>query len=154
MIECNLKDFKLPDAEKIAKAFRATRKELLDEAETHMQKTVDDKFRFSGMTIRSGAIRNWQTLFREAGYAAVRPQAAADGPRHPSPGPNSPGAITSYLESGHVVRVGRLSGSNLPGRGRVLGFNFYERSRKDIRSYEKKLAEECAVRIAEKINNL
>lgn len=149
MIECNLKDFKLPDAEKIAKAFRATRKELLDEAETHMQKTVDDKIRFSGMTIRSGAIRSWQTLFRETGYAAVRPQAAADGPRHPSPGPNSPGAITNYLESGHVVRVGRLS-----GRGRVLGFNFYERSRKDIRSYEKKLAEECAVRIAERINNL
>jgi len=157
MIECNLKDLKLPEADKIAAAFRTTRKEVLDEAETYLTKNVQGHIRFSGMTIRTGSILRWQKKYRETGYAAVRPQAEDDGLNHPSPGPNSPGAITNYLESGHITRGSkgvhlRPNDPKRKDRSRIPGFRFYEISQTDIRAYARDVAKKYADRVAEKIS--
>jgi hypothetical protein len=103
-------------------------------------------------------IKAWQTEYvgSGGGYAAVRATAkGSDG--YPSSGPNSPGAVTNYLENGHRIRKPgykadgagkrkreyeeRFKVSRVPGRG------FYKNTKVGL---EQRLQTE-ADRLAEEI---
>ncbi len=75
-----------------------------DAADSGIQAALDDG---------RGKVRGWQreTVGSGGGYAAVRPAKQGGGPRYPSPGPNSPGAVTNYLEHGWLHRSGRRAAS-------------------------------------------
>ena len=71
-----------------------------------------------------GHVAGWQSKYvgSGGGYAAVR---AIDS----STGPNSPGAITNYLENGHAIRRPRGRSPGYRPRVRVLyvsGHGFYD----------------------------
>ncbi len=72
---------------------------------------------------QGGRLREWQSYHvgSHKGYVAVRPVGSAEGAKT---GPNGPGAITNYVESGHAVRRARQGRS----RARMMavpGYHFY-----------------------------
>ena len=134
---------KLPDPDKIRDVFRSVRAELLPEAGDELLQAVRTSFTGSGIQSRTGKVLSWQQKHVKKGYAAVRPQ---DRPT----GPDGPGAITNYLESGHKIR--RPSGKNRQYRprinkARVPAFRFY----KTAQAQAEKLAGELGQRLAEEI---
>lgn len=148
MIECNLKDLKLPEAKTIAAAFSDVKAKYLDEGGRRLQQIVQTVIRTSGMTIRSGRIIGWQTLFRERGYSAVRPEAS-------STGATSPGAITNYLEGGHRIRPPSGTAKRYTPRIRtasVGGFGFYAASQSGAAELASEIARKAAAEVAEKIS--
>ena len=56
-----------------------------------------------------GKVQSWQQkrLGSGGGYAAVSPARRSAPPRYPATGPNSPEAVTNYLEHGWLHRSGR-----------------------------------------------
>ena len=94
-----------------------------------LKEEVDDAI---GMRIQDeeGHVRAWQaaSVGSGGGYAAVRPQKGETGPE-------SPGAITNYLENGHRIRG---------GQSRARAFRFYA----EARSRAKEVALEEAERFA------
>lgn len=56
-----------------------------------------------------GKVQSWQQkrLGSGGGYAAVSPARRSAPPHYPATGPDSPGAVTNYLEHGWLHRSGR-----------------------------------------------
>lgn len=73
-------------------------------AETAVQSSIRARVRDS-----RGKVQSWQQkqLGSGGGYAAVRPARRGALPRYPATGPDSPGAVTNYLEHGWLHRSGR-----------------------------------------------
>ena len=89
----------------LAAEFRAVRAQLLDQAGNQLEQALDRSITASGLLDIHGKIRSWQEQYKGSGggYVALRPTATDVNGQKVS-GPNSPGAITNYLESGHKVR--------------------------------------------------
>ncbi len=110
---------------------RAVHEKLGDSLHTVVQGNVR-----SHLNDSHGKISGWQKKYvgSRGGYAAVR---ATDS----SSGPNSPGAITNYLENGHAMRKNKLHSTRQSRRMRQLrnqssgnwvrGRRFYSASRAD-----------------------
>ncbi len=118
------------------------RKKLHEEIAEMAKKEIDAHIANSGMDDSNSKVRNWQEkhVGSGGGYAAVRPT-------DESTGPNSPGAITRYLETGHNIR--RPSGQserykpdiNVPY---VDGYHFYQNAYSKIENKAIKMAEDFA----------
>ncbi len=140
-------DLKLPDARVLNAAFRETKKKYLEEGGKRAQQLVQTNIRTSGMTIRSGNIVRWQTIFSSYGYSAVRAEDS-------STGANSPGAITNYLEGGHAIRKPGGAAKYYKPRirtARVSGFDFYAASQSSVAEIAAEVAAKAAAEVAEKI---
>lgn len=101
------------------------RREFHEKAGEVLKELVDSSIVSSGINDSHGTVRRWQVvrIGSKGGYAAVSAKSGAVGP-------NSAGAITNYLEHGHVTRTpsGRAKRYRKP-RVRVAfvnGFHFYE----------------------------
>lgn len=116
-------------------------------------KTLQDEVRAevdaSGINDKSGKIKSWQEarVGSGGGYAAV---SAAKG----KTGPNSPGAITNYLENGHRIR--QPSGKSKRYRPNIKkpyvdGYHFYQRVRSRAEAIAISEAEKYADEIARKL---
>lgn len=132
---------KLPLDENTSRIFREVRSEQLPDAANRLQRIVEESYAASGIKTRTGKVLSWQQKHVSKGYAAVRPK---DRPT----GPNGPGAITNYLESGHRTR--RPSGKAKRytphiNVGRVPAFRFYKSAQAG--------AERLAVEVGESIAN-
>lgn len=123
--------------------------QLGEELQGIVRSNVRDK-----LNDRHGKISSWQvkSIGSGGGYAAVR---AAKSPA----GPNGAGAVTNYLENGHVKRASRLWGVKQTRRTRTLrakasgnwvsGRGFYAASRAEA----PRLLERAANALAEQIAN-
>lgn len=113
------------------------RRELHERIAARLQEEVSAQVDASGINDSHGKVKSWQQgrVGSGGGYAAV--SAISD-----STGPDSPGAITNYLNSGHKIRPhGKLKRS----RVRVIyvdGRHFYQAA--------KNRAEEIALEETEK----
>lgn len=70
-----------------------------------LKEALDRSIDASGINDEHGTVKRWQVTHvgSGGGYVAIRATSVGD-EKHPSPGKNSPGAITNYLENGHKVR--------------------------------------------------
>lgn len=132
-----------------------------------MQRGVHEKLGDSLRTVVQGNVRShlndshgkisgWQKKYvgSRGGYVAVR---ATDS----SSGPNSPGAITNYLENGHAMRKNSLHSKRQSRRMRqmryqaasnwVRGRHFYLASRADAPRLLLAAANDLADQIADKL---
>lgn len=97
---------------------------VLEQLGNELEAEVLSQMASSGLHNQGGRLRNWQSyhIGSKKGYVAVRPIGSKDGA---ATGPNGPGAITNYAESGHGVRRRR---SNRRSRAKMLavpGRHFY-----------------------------
>lgn len=120
------------DLDALLKELPEKRKELHERIAEVIKTEVDLQIAESGLNDSHGHIRQWQesTVGSGGGYAAVR---AVKG----ETGPNSPGAITNYLENGHRIR--QPSGNNPNYRPRINkpyvdGYHFYQSARNTVES--------------------
>ncbi len=105
---------------------------------------------------RNGKISDWQSshVGTRGGYAAVRADSSPSGP-------NGAGAVTNYLENGHVVRTNMLHSKrqrrslrqlrNQSSGNWVRGRQFYAASRNDAPRLLLAAANELADKIADKL---
>ena len=108
----------------------------------------------------SGKIAGWQIAgpphFNvRGGYAVIAPQRNSYGTRYPSPGANSPGAVTNYLENGHSIRTivtGRGKNKQTTRIGNIPGRHFYKNSEKEIISYASQAYTEVLNKLADYLN--
>ena len=101
------------------------RRDVMKKAGEEIKQEVDWEISDSGMYDRHGKVRRWQRIYigSGGGYAAVRSSDEESGE-------NSPGAITNYLENGHIIRgrSGKNLGKNL---GKARAFRFYKAAQKN-----------------------
>jgi len=100
------------------------RREFHEQAAELLKDLVDEAINSSGLNDSHGKIKRWQVarIGSGGGYAAVSAEKGETGA-------NSPGAITNYLENGHLIRS--PSGSSKRYRPRIKvafvnGYHFYE----------------------------
>lgn len=100
---------------KFPEEMRTIKEEVLTQAGNQMLEEVRQQIDHSGIRDSRGRVKSWQETHMGSGrgYTAVRATAS-------SSGPNSPGAITNYLEHGHKIR-------NSSQRAR--GYHFYTKSK-------------------------
>jgi hypothetical protein len=127
------------------------RRELHERMGEQLKHTVDSNIATSGLNDSRGKIRNWQDKFvgSGGGYVAVRAVAT-------STGPNSPGAITNYLECGHrtVLGSGRRPNrirANDTRKAWVDGFWFYKKSQADAKGIAEREVEKFVQQIKDRI---
>jgi hypothetical protein len=148
----DLLDFDL-ELERILAEMPAQRRFLHEQIGQIIKEDVDDSISASGLNIQHGNARRWQIVHigTKGGYAAVRAAGSKDGPQVKQittskgtktinlelTGPNSAGAITNYIVSGHRVRPSKLKlelrsdmkkADRLKSQShdrRVPGYNFY-----------------------------
>lgn len=140
----------LPDAEKVSAVFRSVRDKALTDAERRLKLSVDTSVQQSGLQDTHGKVRRWQQPDRHKGYVAVRAEAS-------SRGPDSPGAITNYLEGGHAARrPGGKSKRYRPRitRGRARSFHFYRTARSKTEQLAQALSTQVSEEIAERLEKL
>lgn len=130
---------------------RAAHEQLGDEMQNAVRGHVRDL-----INDRRGKISGWQRarVGSGGGYAAVR---AAESPT----GPNGAGAVTNYLENGHVKRRNSLHSQTKDKRTRriraqaggnwVRGRGFYVTSRADLPRLLQRTANNLADQIADKL---
>lgn len=125
------------------------RRELHEEMAKLLKTEVDEAIISSGIQDTSGKVRSWQEarVGSGGGYAAIRPTDS-------SVGPNSPGAITNYLEHGHRIR--RPSGNAKRYRPKIRvpyvdGRHFYQSASRTIEPKAIALAEQFAEKLAKRI---
>ena len=139
-------DAKLSDIlERAPEARRELHERLADELKQEVDMQIANSVNDS-----NGEISGWQEphVGSGGGYAAVRPTDS-------SSGPDSPGAITNYLENGHAIR-------NPSGRAKnyrpaihtpyVDGRHFYEATRASADSKVIAAADEFAEELREKLS--
>lgn len=130
----------------LAAEFRAARAELLEQAGKSLEQALSKSITASGLQDTHGKIRSWQEQYKGSGggYVALRP-------RKGETGPNSPGAITNYLESGHKVRF--PSGKAERYRpdvhvARARAFKFYANTQPEVQKVERETAQAMEQRLA------
>lgn len=105
-----------------------------------LKEALDGSIDASGVNDAHGTVKRWQVVHvgSGGGYVAIRATSVGDA-GYPSPGRNSPGAVTNYLENGHKVREPRAmqdkrkkdkSLRKWDTRKRVDGRGFYLATRK------------------------
>ena len=132
------------------------RKQMHTEAAQALQTEVRDQISRTGIVERTGKLKGWQNNYvgTGGGYAAVR---AIGGNEGGGTGPNSAGAITNYLQSGHKVRP-PTGDAKHPRKSRarqqyVKGYYFYTAARDHAQQVALEAANRYAERIAEKIGD-
>lgn len=137
------------DLNAILRELPEMRRELHERIAEVIKAEVDTQIVQSGLNDRHGQIRQWQEsrVGSGGGYAAVRAVAGLTGP-------NSPGAITNYLENGHRIR--RPSGRNPKYRPRIRkpyvdGYHFYRAARNTVESKAIAEAEKFVKEVTEKL---
>jgi|GEM_PF-499392 len=160
----------------ILKEISGVRQELHDRLSKMLKEEVDRSIDQSGLNDSHNKIKNWQEerVGSKGGYAAIRPK---KGPG--LVGPNSPGAITNYLEHGHKGRPSRKQAQELQGmkearrrevqrrtkggrfarkttvvldtRKWVPGYFFYADARKQVESKAIEIAEKFVDEFAKKL---
>lgn len=85
------------------KRYPELKAKVLDEVGDELLSEVQGQMAISGLHAGGGRLRGWQKYHvgSRKGYVAVRPIGSKEGA---ATGPNGPGAITNYVESGHAVR--------------------------------------------------
>ena len=132
--------------------FPEMRRELHEKLAAEAKKEVDAAISSSGLTDSHGNIRRWQVkhVGSGGGYAAVRAASEKEGG---GTGPDSAGAITNYLESGHKIRP--TSGqTRRRGRARVAyvnGYHFYQTARSSFEAKAIRLAEQFSDKLADRL---
>ena len=128
--------------QKAIEEFPELRRDAFVEAAKTMSGIVDASIDGSGLNDSSGKIKGFQqaSVGTLGGYAAVRPVKGS--------GPDSPGAITRYLDDGHRVR---RPGKTKPRAkmASVPGYGFYESAKAQLPA----LAQSIAESIAEKLHD-
>jgi len=126
---------------------QAARRDLHARIAQAVEREVQVQIDASGINDRGGRVKSWQEsrVGSGGGYAAV---SAVKG----QTGPNSPGAITNYLENGHKIR-GPSGHAKRKRAGRakkpyVDGFHFYQAARAKVQEIAlaetQKLADDMA----------
>lgn len=141
---------RLPDTDEMAAVFRAVREDVLAEAGEELHRTVQASFSGSGLRHRTGKVLSWQQKHVKKGYTAVRPQ------DRPS-GPNGPGAITNYLESGHAIRKPSGKAQRYRPRinkARVPAFRFYATAAMQAENLAATMGQKLEAEIAARLENL
>ena len=132
------------------------RKQMHEEVALALQTEVRGQMAKTGIARRTGRLEGWQKNYvgTGGGYAAVRAIGKADGG---GTGPNSAGAITNYLESGHKVRPpsGKAKRPRKSRRKKafVTGRYFYAAARGQAQQVALAAANRYAERIAERIGD-
>ena len=115
------------------------RRSFHERAGEMLKAEVDRSVAASGLNDSHSKVRGWQqpAVGSMGGYAAIR---AVKG----ETGPNSPGAITNYLENGHKTRAVASvdTGKWKSKKFRVDGYHFYAQANAGIRGKALQLAEE------------
>lgn len=124
------------------------RRELHEKLGALAKQELDSAISGSGVRDAHRAVRRWQVVHigSKGGYAAVRPAGSSEGG---GVGPESAGAVTTYLEDGHKIRTARARVKGYRPRIRVAfvsGYHFYERA---SASFEAK-----AIREAERFTDM
>lgn len=110
--------------------FPDMKEEALREAGQAMLATLRTRLSGTPMADAGAKVSGWQKYYlgSRLGYVAVRPVGGKDGA---ATGPNGPGAITNYNESGHKIRGPKPSGkASYRYRPRIKkvhvdGYHFY-----------------------------
>ncbi|PKM71515.1 MAG: hypothetical protein CVU91_13410 [Firmicutes bacterium HGW-Firmicutes-16] len=126
--------------------FPSERKELFERIAKRLEQEVGQQIYMSGVNDYSGKIEGWQKgrVGTGGGYAAV---SAVRG----KTGPNSPGAITNYLNSGHRIRPpGRLKRSRVHV-AYVNGYHFYQYAAANAEAIAANEAEKLADELAHEL---
>ena len=133
----------------IAKKIPQMRRDMHEALAERLKEAVDTEIAVS-INDSHGKIRSWQykAVGKNGGYSAIR---AINEPT----GPNSPGAITNYLENGHMTR-GRAYGRSKSKRPKVKvndvpGAHFYALVRGRIVSEVMSAAEDFLSKVAKEI---
>lgn len=161
MTEIEIRGMKelLKGLDELCKKSPEIKRELHTAAAERLKETVDREIIASGVNDSHGKIRGWQAKFvgSGGGYAAVRPQSDGYGDMigqlkkaRAQTGPNSPGAITNYLENGHRIRT---PFADYSGK-RVKGYHFYQRASESADREMKEVAEEYADKLADRITDM
>ena len=127
--------------------FPSERKELFERVAQRLEQEVGQQVSLSGINDNFGKISSWQVgrVGTGGGYAAV----SADGTL--GTGPNSPGAITNYLNSGHRIRPpGRIKRSRVHV-AYVNGYRFYQHTAANAEAIAADEAEKLADELAHEL---
>ena len=142
--------------ERVLKELPAERKRMHEEVAAALKPLVDAEIGASGLLNNGGRVKGWQQtqVGSSGGYAAVRAVGQAEGF---SPGRNSPGAITNYLEVGHKVRgptgKAKRKRKSRAKQSNVKAYAFYQRSRAQAQKVAHDAAERYVDSIAEKLGD-
>lgn len=126
--------------------FPSERKELFERIAQRLESEVGQQIYMSGVNDFSGKIEGWQKgrVGSRGGYAAV---SAISG----KTGPNSPGAITNYLNSGHKIRPpGKLRRSRVHV-AYVNGYHFYQFAAANAEAIAANEAEKLSDKLAQEL---
>lgn len=118
-----------------------------------LKAALDQNIDASGIHDDHGTVKRWQVaqVGSGGGYAAIRATSIGDD-GHPSPGRNSPGAVTNYLENGHAIR--KASGKWKRKKSRIKKFHvdgrgFYLATRKQAQAIALQEADRITAAIEE-----
>lgn len=97
--------------DRLTAALPAQRRQAVQRLGSLAEEAVRSSIR-AGVQDSRGRVQSWQQkrLGSGGGYAAVSPARRGAPPRYSATGPNSPGAVTNYLEHGWLHRSGRRVG--------------------------------------------
>lgn len=116
--------------------FKEERAKALRQIGEQMQQGIQQAIAASGINDAHGKVSGWQELRygTKGGYVAISPVTGKTGK-------NSPGAITNYLESGHMTQLGlgkskRYDPKEPRGTNeRTTAFRFYQKTNLQIERY-------------------
>lgn len=117
-------DAALNRIEAAIKEYPELKKRVLESLGMELEGETLSQMASSGLHAQGGRLRNWQSyhIGSGKGYVAVRPLGSKEGA---ATGPNGPGAITNYVESGHGVRQRRSKRKSRAKLLAVPGRHFY-----------------------------
>ena len=132
------------------------RRQMHEEVALALLAEVRGQMASTGVVRRTGRLEGWQEKYvgTGGGYAAVRPIGKDDGG---GTGPNSAGAITNYVNSGHRTRPpSDRTGARKRKRARreyVIGKYFYQVADTQAHQTAVDAANRYAERIAERLGD-
>lgn len=128
------------DLEKLLEEAPELRREYHEDVMREMERAVRDEIDRSEIDDSRGHVKSWQAghVGSGGGYAAIRPIGSREGA---ATGPDSPGAVTNYLEHGHRNR----DDSFTPGR------HFYSKARAAVEVYAIRRAEGLMDAVRERV---
>jgi hypothetical protein len=133
--------------EKLLRESDDLRREFHEEAAQVLKREISRSIDSSGLQDGRGRIKGWQEsrIGSRGGYAAISAEKGETGP-------NSPGAITNYLENGHRIRRPSGRAKRYKPRNRVIyvnGFHFYAGAVRSVQAQLVGRAEELARKIGD-----